>query len=292
MSDTVKLTCLVVLTCCSLAAAAGKHELVERESEYGKIYGYKDTPLLPWTDNKYCVHDADRPVPKHVETDEVTPAAPPDGAIVLFDGTHLNHWRPSSWKLADGCVEAGKGSLETKEAFGRIDVLVANAGIYGQLKPQPFDTIDPDEWDWVMSVNLKGPFLSARAVMPCMREQKSGNIIIVSSVFWVVGRLPCMHYAVSKAGEMGMLRQMAHQVADDNIRANALMPGGAWDEATEKFASYLGPGAADLMVNELQLLHRKLMPEDLVGGLVYLASDESDMMTGQGLAIDGGLCFY
>jgi NAD(P)-dependent dehydrogenase (short-subunit alcohol dehydrogenase family) len=183
-------------------------------------------------------------------------------------------------------------AARAKEAFGRIDVLVANAGIYGQLKPQPFETIDPEEWDWVMAVNLKGPFLSARAVLPCMREQKNGNIIIVSSVFWLVGRLPCMHYAVTKAGEMGMMRQLAAQLAADNIRANALLPGGTWDEATEKFVGHLGPGADEALVNEMQLRHRKLMPEDLVGGLVFLASDESDMVTGQALPIDGGICFY
>lgn len=182
-------------------------------------------------------------------------------------------------------------AAKTKEAFGRIDVLVANAGIYGQLKPQPFETIDLDEWDWVMAVNLKGPFLSARAVLPAMREQKKGNIIIVSSIFWLVGRLPCMHYAVSKAGEMGMMRQMAAQLANDNIRANALLPGGTWNEATEKFVARLGPGADEALINEMQLRHRKLMPEDLVGGLVFLASDESDMMTGQSLPIDGGVCF-
>ena len=183
-------------------------------------------------------------------------------------------------------------AARAKEAFGKIDVLVANAGIYGQLRPQPFWEIDPDEWDWVMAVNLKGPFLSDRAVAPYMREQQKGNIIILSSVFWVVGRLPCMHYAVTKAGEMGMLRQMASQMADDNIRVNALLPGGAWDEATEKFVSHLPPGTDEVLVNQMQLRHRKLMPEDLMGGLIFLASDESDMITGQALPIDGGICFY
>ena len=183
-------------------------------------------------------------------------------------------------------------AAKAKEAFGRIDVLVANAGIYGQLKPQPFETIDPDEWDWVMAVNLKGPYLSARAVLPAMREQKKGNVIIVSSIFWLVGRLPCLHYAVTKAGEMGMVRQLAAQLADDNIRVNAFLPGGTWDEATEKFVGHLGPGAAEALINQMQLRHRKLMPEDLVGGLVFLASDESDMMTGQALPVDGGICFY
>jgi NAD(P)-dependent dehydrogenase (short-subunit alcohol dehydrogenase family) len=183
-------------------------------------------------------------------------------------------------------------AAKTKEAFGKIDVLIANAGIYGQLKPQPFENIDPDEWDWVMAVNLKGPFLSSRAVLPYMREQKKGNIIIVSSIFWVVGRLPCMHYAVTKAGEMGMMRQMAAQLADDNIRANVFMPGGTWDKATEDFMSHLPPGSDEALVNQMQLRHRKLMPEDLVGGLIFMASDESDMMTGQALPIDGGICFY
>lgn len=183
-------------------------------------------------------------------------------------------------------------AAKTKKAFGRIDVLVANAGIYGQLKPQPFENIDPDEWDWVMAVNLKGPFLSARAVLPYMREQKKGNIIIVSSVFWIVGRLPCMHYAVTKAGEIGMVRQMAAQLAADNIRVNAFMPGGTWDEATEKFVSYLPPGSEDILINQMQLRHRKLMPEDLLGGLIFLASDESDMMTGHALPVDGGIVFY
>lgn len=183
-------------------------------------------------------------------------------------------------------------AAQTNQAFGKIDVLVANAGIYGQLKPQPFEEINVNEWDWVMAVNLTGPFLSARAVLPYMRKNKKGNIIIVSSVFWLVGRLPCMHYAVSKAGEMGMMRQMAAQLAADNIRVNAFLPGGTWDEATEKFVSYLPPGAEDALINQMQLRHRKLMPEDLVGGLVFLASDESDMMTGQALPVDGGIVFY
>jgi NAD(P)-dependent dehydrogenase (short-subunit alcohol dehydrogenase family) len=183
-------------------------------------------------------------------------------------------------------------AAKTVEAFGRIDVLVANAGIYGQLKPQPFENIDVKEWDWVMAVNLKGPFLSARGVLPYMRQQKKGNIIIVSSVFWVVGRLPCMHYAVTKAGEMGMMRQMASQLAADNIRVNVFMPGGTWDEATAKFVGQLPPGAEDALINQMQLRHRKLMPEDLVGGLIFLSSDESDMMTGQALPVDGGICFY
>jgi hypothetical protein len=118
MNGTVKMIIFVAVTICSLTATAAKHELVERESEYGKVLGYKDTPLLPWTDNKYRVHDPDRPVPKHVETGEISPTAAPADAIILFDGKDLDQWQPSSWKLVDGGVEAGQGSLETKDAFG------------------------------------------------------------------------------------------------------------------------------------------------------------------------------
>ena len=108
----------------ALWATAEGAELIERETPSGKIVGYKDTPLLPWTGNKYHVHDPDRPVPKHVVTDPAgtrdEPGKAPSDAIVLFDGHDLSRFEPSSWKVENGYAEVarGYGSLKTKEAFG------------------------------------------------------------------------------------------------------------------------------------------------------------------------------
>ena len=103
-------------------------ELVAREVKHGTIYGYKDTPLLPWTDGRYHVHDPDRPVPEVVVPGQ--PSAEgmldmrPSDAIVLFDGGSLQQWKRSSWKVTEGSVEAGEGDLETKDAFGNFQLHV------------------------------------------------------------------------------------------------------------------------------------------------------------------------
>ncbi len=112
--------CLAALLGAALwTAFAPAAELVTRKTESGTICGYKDTPSLPWTDGKYCVHDPDRPAPKQVTPGPVgDPQAAPSDAVVLFDGTDVAAWKPSTWKLIDGSLEAGSGSLETKQAFG------------------------------------------------------------------------------------------------------------------------------------------------------------------------------
>jgi len=100
-------------------------ELVTRDTDQGVIVGYKDTPLLPWTNDKYCVHDPDRPVPELV--DAIPPGESskvPSDAIVLFDGQDVSHFEPTSWKVRDGYLEAGEGSLVTKEPFGDIQLHV------------------------------------------------------------------------------------------------------------------------------------------------------------------------
>lgn len=149
------------------ATAAPQHELLTRETESGTIVGYKDTPLQPWTGGKFHVHDPDRPVPKHVtpgqaSTEEQAGSAPSD-AIVLFDGDDLAEWKPSSWKVEKGCVEAGDDSLETKQAFGDFQLHVewmapttpptrmmtrGNSGVLvmGQYEIQIFDShpVHPD----------------------------------------------------------------------------------------------------------------------------------------------------
>jgi len=108
----------------TISTAARGAELVERKTPSGTVVGYKDTPLLPSTEGKYHVHDPDRPLPKHVETNPADtgdePGKAPSDAIVLFDGRDLSRWKPSSWKVENGYAEVSQGHslLETKEPFG------------------------------------------------------------------------------------------------------------------------------------------------------------------------------
>ncbi len=103
-----------------LPLAAAPPHLIERTTPHGVVVGYQDTPLQPWTGNKYHVHDPARPVPPTVTTSAPTrPGTPPSDAIVLFDGTNLDKWKPASWKILDGSVQvADHESLETRDAFG------------------------------------------------------------------------------------------------------------------------------------------------------------------------------
>ena len=113
---------LALLLASTLSAVAEAADLVSRKTDFGTVVGYKDTPLLPATGGKYHVHDPDRPVPKQVTPKPLPDAHPastaPSDAIVLFDGKDLSAWKPASWKISDGSVAAGNGSLETKAPFG------------------------------------------------------------------------------------------------------------------------------------------------------------------------------
>lgn len=120
-----KLTgCLGVVLVFSMMAVSNRaqSQLITRSTESGTIVGYKDTPLLPATGGKYHVHDPDRPAPPIVTpgppSAEDRASSAPSDAIVLFDGNDLSKWKPSTWKIADGAVEAGDDSLETNDAFG------------------------------------------------------------------------------------------------------------------------------------------------------------------------------
>lgn len=103
-------------------STAGAADLISRQADIGRVVGYQDTPLLPWTGDKYHVHDPDRPVPNVVVPrplgSTLTPAPAPSDALVLFDGKDIRHWKAPAWEVKDGVLRAGDGSLETKEPFG------------------------------------------------------------------------------------------------------------------------------------------------------------------------------
>jgi 3-oxoacyl-[acyl-carrier protein] reductase len=175
------------------------------------------------------------------------------------------------------------------DKFGRIDILVNNAAIFATIPMNRggIDTIDPDEWDRMMSVNLKGLFFCCRAVLPAMRQQKSGKIINISSGTVLNGSAGRIHYVTSKAGVIGFTRTLAREVGDDSINVNAIAPGSTLseDDPSEEVLKMRGARVGDRCLKRVQL------PKDLVGTMLFLASPLSDFMTGQTVAVDGGAAF-
>jgi len=175
-------------------------------------------------------------------------------------------------------------ATETLARFGHIDVLVNNAALYGTLKRRPFMEIPVEEWDRVMAVNLRGLFLCARAVFPAMRAQGKGKIVNIASSTFFKGVPDYIHYTTSKGGVVGFTRSLARELGPFGIRVNAIAPGFTLSGENEKNISEERKRANV----EARMLKRAQMPEDLVGTLVFLASDDSDFMSGQTMLVDGG----
>ena len=168
--------------------------------------------------------------------------------------------------------------------FGRLDVLVNNAAIFSTLEMRPFEEIPLEEWEAVLRVNVTGPFLCSRAVLPAMRRGGFGRIVHISSGAVTLGRPNYLHYIASKAALIGMTRSMAHELGRDGITVNAILPGATFTEIERKTVT---PEWKERIVAQ-QCIPRPQVPEDLVGALLFLASDASGFVTGQGLTIDGG----
>jgi NAD(P)-dependent dehydrogenase (short-subunit alcohol dehydrogenase family) len=183
-------------------------------------------------------------------------------------------------------TDTARMAAETIHAFGRIDILVNNAAIFISLNRRPFYEITAEEWDCVSAVNIKGPFLCAKAVFPQMKQQQSGKIINISSSTAFSGTPLFLHYVASKAALIGMTRSLAREVGEYGICVNAIAPGLVQHEGQN----------APKEFTEFQLKARSLKrlqtPDDLLGTIVYLASADSDFVTGQTFVIDGGSVFY
>ena len=175
---------------------------------------------------------------------------------------------------------------EVDRRFGGVHILVNNAGIFASLALKPFAEIDSAEWDRVMAVNVRGSFECAKAVLPVMRRQRYGKIINIASGTVFKGSPLLLHYVASKGAVVAMTRAMAREVGDDGIRVNCLAPGLTMSEGVLANKDWAGAIVANNIAS--RCIKREAMPEDLTGALVFLASADSDFMSGQTVVVDGG----
>ena len=174
---------------------------------------------------------------------------------------------------------------QTIDAFGKIDILVNNAALWVHVGNKPILEISKEEWDSVLDVNINGMFLCTKAVIPQMKTQKYGKIINISSGRALKGYENLLHYDTSKGAVISFTRSVARELGNDGIRANTIAPGGTMTEnviAQEDIRAHIGKGT------QTRAIKREQVPEDIVGACIFLASEESDFITGQVLAVDGG----
>src|SRR5215467_13642004 len=171
--------------------------------------------------------------------------------------------------------------------FGRIDILVNNAALFAPLQEQPFAEIDVALWDRVMAINVRGMFLMAKHVAPHMIAQRYGKIINIGSGTAARGIPHMLHYVTSKGAVTSFTRALSRELGTHNICVNTLAPGFTVSDSVVE----LNPGhlkSAREPAIARRALKRDEVPEDLVGTLIFLSSAESDFITGQTLAVDGG----
>lgn len=168
-----------------------------------------------------------------------------------------------------------------RQRMGKVDVLCSNAGIFPQ---SPLDTMTEDDWEKMIAVNLRGAFFMTQAVLPGMRQQEYGRIVLTSSITGPLTGYPgWAHYGASKAGQLGFMRSAALECARDGITINAVMPGNVLTEGLkEQGEEYLREMAESIPTRAL------CEPKDIAYAACFLASPEARYITGQTLIVDGG----
>ena len=176
------------------------------------------------------------------------------------------------------------------EAFGRIDVLVNNAGIYSSLQLAPFEDLDIEEWRRVLDVNVIGQAMATRAVVPAMRRQGEGSVVNFSSGTPFKGVPFLLHYVASKGAVNAMTKALAKELGGAGIRVNAVAPGFTLSDGVLANPHQLEK-LRDISL-QARVIQRDQHPDDIVGAVVFFASRDSDFVTGQTLVVDGGAYFH
>lgn len=170
---------------------------------------------------------------------------------------------------------------KTQETFGGVDILCANAGIFPQVK---LIDMSPDDWDNVMSTNLKSTFLCVKACIPAFEAAGKGRVVVTSSITGPVTGFPgWAHYGASKSGQLGFLKTAAMELSRYNTTINAVMPGNIYTEGLQDLGQeYLDTMAASIPLKRLGAV------EDIGNAALFFASDEAAYITGQQIVVDGG----
>ena len=174
---------------------------------------------------------------------------------------------------------------KTAECFGRIDILVNNAAIYYGIGSRPWDGWTVEDWDRMFAVNVRGSWLCAKAVVPQMKDQGKGKIINIGSSSADAGLDQILAYICSKGAVATLSRGLARALGRYKINVNCILPGFTLSEASLEMS---GKGSLDEVLIKRRCLRRAEYPEDLVGTAVFLASEDSDFVTGQVISVDGG----
>ena len=190
-------------------------------------------------------------------------------------------------------VETDVGSPESVDAmvakalekFGKIDVLINNAALFAELMITPIMKMSNEEWDRVMLVNARGSFQGIKAAVPSMIKNGRGKIINISSGTFYYGGPGFANYVSSKGAILGLTRSAARELADQNIHVNCIVPGFTESEGVQNHPQLDIARAPTL---QSRMLKRDMMPEDLIGALLFYASEDSDFLTGQSMNVDGG----
>ena len=213
-----------------------------------------------------------------------------EGAHVVIADTEAAIGRATAKRLGARFVEtnialkadAERAVAEAVDHFGGLDILVQNAGIYPWTL---IENIEPEEWDNVMAVNLRGTFLAARAALPVMREKKYGRMVFTSSITGPRVTSPGHgHYSASKAGINGFIKAAALEFAGYGITVNGVEPGNILTEAIVEHRSQ----AFIRNMEEAVPLGRLGTPRDIANAVLFLASDEASYITGTTIIVDGG----